>query len=367
MNRHQPSSDLFRASKRLVPLGKLLLVLLMSLGSLSSTSAADETKPLRWTKFPSLPDREGFAYMFTGVHQGVLLAAGGANFPDKRPWEGGTKIWYDTIYALEKPDAAWKPIGKLPRPLGYGVSLTTPEGVICLGGSDAKGHRAEVFRLSLDQGKVKFTDLPALPRPCANMSGAMIGSIVYITGGIDSPAATKALNTFWALDLKNLKAGWRELEPWPGPARMLATTGALDGSLYLFSGTALKADVEGKPAREWLRDAYRYTLGKGWKRLADLPHVSVAAPTPAPALANNQLLVLGGDDGAQINVSPADHKGFPRDILAYDTKADKWTVAGHLPFSQVTVPVTEWHDQFIIVSGEQKPGIRSPEVWGLKK
>ena len=42
-----------------------------------------------WTRLPSLPDPEGFASMFAGVSGGALLAAGGANFADKKPWDGG--------------------------------------------------------------------------------------------------------------------------------------------------------------------------------------------------------------------------------------------------------------------------------------
>ncbi len=30
----------------------------------------------------------------------ALLVAGGANFPDRMPWDGGTKVWHDAVYAL---------------------------------------------------------------------------------------------------------------------------------------------------------------------------------------------------------------------------------------------------------------------------
>jgi hypothetical protein len=50
---------------------------------------------LKWASLPPLPDREGYAGSFAGVSDGVLLVAGGANFQDRRPWEGGTKVWYD--------------------------------------------------------------------------------------------------------------------------------------------------------------------------------------------------------------------------------------------------------------------------------
>lgn len=341
----------------------VLLILLMTMGLGSSSLHAEGTNDvLSWNKLPNLPDKEGFASMFAGVHNGALIVAGGANFPGKRPWEGGTKIWYDTVFALEKPDGEWKTIGKLPRPLGYGVSITTEEGIICIGGSDAGGHHAEVFRLEYVNGSLKTTTLPPLPKPCANTSGALLKNTVYVAGGIETPTATQALNTLWALDLTKIDTGWKELEPMP-VGRMLATAGVQEGSFFVFSGAGLKADAEGKPAREWLRDAYRYTPGKGWKRIADLPRVSVAAPSPAPALGQSHLLVMGGDDGAQVSVAPTEHKGFPRDILAYHTVTDTWTTRGEVPFSKVTVPVVEWEGKFIVISGEKQPGIRSPEVW----
>lgn len=78
----------------------------------------------KWEPLPSVPDPEGFASPFAGVAGGALLVAGGANFPDKRPWEGGTKVWHDTVFALGSPDAAWVTAERLPRPNAYGVSVT---------------------------------------------------------------------------------------------------------------------------------------------------------------------------------------------------------------------------------------------------
>ncbi len=320
------------------------------------------TLSLQWRPLPSIPDHEGFASPFAGVANGALVVAGGANFPGKRPWEGGTKIWYDSVFVLEKPDGAWKTAGKLPRPIGYGVALTTAQGIVCIGGSDSHGHHADVFLLTLADEKAATTPLPPLPQPCANMSGAIAGNTIYIAGGIATPDSTTALKTLWALDLANVKAGWRELEPWPGRERMLATAGSCDGSFFLFGGTALHAGADGKPEREYLHDAFRYTPGQGWRRIADPPRMTVAAPSPAPVV-NGRLLVLGGDDGAQIHTPPPAHRGFPRGVLAYDPKTDAWSAAGEMPVARVTVPCVEWRGRFVIPNGEMKPGIRSPEVW----
>ncbi len=320
---------------------------------------------LDWKSLPAIPDREGYAGSYAGASGGALLVAGGANFPDKRPWEGGTKVWYDRVFVLKTGAAAWLEVERLPAVGGYGVSVTLDEGLLLIGGGDAKRNFSEVWLTQWDGREVKFTAWPSLPKPLAMAAGARVGRTIFVAGGLDRPDATRAQNVLFALMLDDLKAGWRELAPWPGPARMLATAGAQDGSFFLFSGARLVTDAQGKTAREWLRDAYRYTPGAGWKRLADLPRVAVAAPTPAPSV-GGKLLVIGGDDGAQTTVAPTEHQGFPRDVLAYDSQADAWTRAGEVPFSLVTTTLAEWRGKIVIPGGEQRPGVRSTAVWAAE-
>jgi len=115
---------------------------------------------------PSLPDKEGFAGMFAGVSNGTLLVAGGANFPDKRPWEGGKKIWYDSVFALESAERGVEERRSVARALAYGVSVTHNNGIVCVGGSDIERHYADTVRLEWKQGKLVTTDFPR----CRNRS-----------------------------------------------------------------------------------------------------------------------------------------------------------------------------------------------------
>ena len=179
---------------------------------------------MRWEPLPPLPEALGYAGSFAGVSRGALMVAGGANFPDRPPWEGGTKTWTDRVFVLADPAGRWvEAEGKLPRPLGYGVSATTPAGVVCAGGSDARRHYADVFLLGQSEGTLTRRALPPLPRACANACGAVLDGVLYVAGGLAEPDATATLHTFWALDLEAGDGrGWRELEPWPGPPRMLA-------------------------------------------------------------------------------------------------------------------------------------------------
>jgi N-acetylneuraminic acid mutarotase len=323
---------------------------------------------LHWESLPSIPDREGFASPFAGSNGGALIVAGGANFPDKRPWEGGTKKWYDDVFVLPAPNQPWKTGFKLPRPVAYGVSVNTPDGIICIGGGNATQHFKDVFRLSWDGTTIHATPLADLPKPCALMCGAVVEKTIYITGGIERPDAVECLNTFWSLDFTDAKAQWKELEPPPqSPARMLSVAAGAGGSFYRFTGARLFPSPEGKPVREYLHDAWRFTPGQGWKQLTDIPRAAVAAASPAPVSPRGRILVISGDDGLNIHFKPeTQHPGFPRNVLAYDPAADKWDDIGPVPFSRGTVPVAPWGDRIVIPNGEARPGYRSPEVWSLR-
>jgi N-acetylneuraminate epimerase len=321
---------------------------------------------LRWDKLPPLPNAAGLGSPYAGVSDGQLLVAGGANFPGEPPWAGGKKRWYDTVYALPGPEGSWKEVGELMRPMGYGVSVTADGGLICAGGSDLERHYREVFRLRLVGGKLETKMLTPLSRPVANGCGAVTGNVLYIAGGIEEPNSTNTLRTFWALDLGAAAPAWRELEPWPGPGRMLSVAAVQDGAFYLISGTELSGDADGKPERRYLTDVYRYRPSSGWKRMADIPRPAVAAPSPAPVLETSHILVLSGDDGTKLGFKPPDqHPGFAKDILAYNPGADSWTAVGEVLVTQVTVPVVTWRGRYIVPNGEIRPGIRTPEVWSL--
>ena len=337
------------------------------IAGISSVPRADAAETIEWGKLRAIPDAEGFAGTFAGVSNGALIVAGGANIAGDKWAEPLRKQWHGSVFVLEKPDGEWKTGFKLPRALGYGVSVTTERGVVCVGGSDAQRHYADVFLLEWRDGRIVTAALPALPQPCANMCGALVGKAIYVAGGIEKPDATTAMKTFWKFDLAAAEPRWETLEPWPGPERMFAVAGVVGDSFCIFSGASLKAGADGKAVREFLCDAYRFTPGKGWSRLADMPRAAVAAPTPALVAGGSRLLIVSGDDGTKVDFQPVrEHPGFPRDVLAYDAERDAWSGAGEIPFSRATVTAVQWRGQYVIPNGEVRPRVRTPEVWARK-
>jgi N-acetylneuraminate epimerase len=327
--------------------------------------SASTAQGLSFSRLPDLPDREGFAGMFAGTSGDALIVAGGANFPEKRPWEGGAKVWRDEVWLLASPKAEWKMTGHLPLALAYGVSAVFQDEIICAGGSNAEGHHSDCFALRFADGKLSRRNLPPLPSPCANHCGAMVDGTLFVAGGIGKPDATTALHTFWSLDLRTKNGNWISLPSWPGKERMLSVSGSLNGAFYVFGGAALHADADGKPEREWLNDAFRFTPRAGWEKLPAMPRVVVAAPTPAP-VGSSSLYLVSGDDGSKFGFKPeTEHPGFPRDALRFDAGENRWVNAGPVPFSRATVPTAWWRGSYVIPNGEARPGYRTNEVWQL--
>ncbi|HEO71423.1 MAG TPA: sodium:solute symporter, partial [Candidatus Hydrogenedentes bacterium] len=341
-----------------------LLILILAIIALPA--ATQESEPIEWEDVPALPQAMS-GHMF-GVHNDALIAAGGTCWPVS-PFQGGTKVWLDTLYVLEDGASEWQTTENLGHPVAYGAALSTPNGLLCAGGSDGERHYASVFMLAWLDGRLVRTELPDLPRPCAYTAGALLGNVAYVAGGQEAPNSTDALHSFWALDLENPHQGWQTLEPWPGPARILPVVAAQDGAVYVFSGADLDAGPDGKAQRTYLADGYCYRpdtakeLHPGWHEVAGPPRPVVAAPS-CP-FGPTHVFVFSGDDGSlvdRINDLGDDHPGFTHEVLAYHTITDSWALKGEVPESYVTTHAVLWRNRMVIAGGEDRPGHRGARV-----
>ena len=341
------------------------LILTSVCGAAAAEPAPAPVASFHWRDLAPLPDAFGFAGSFAGTSNGALVVAGGSNWPEGPPWKGTRKAWHDRIFVLAEPGGQWRQAAeRLARPIACGVSITTPRGVICIGGGDADQHYRDVFRLEWADGHVRQAALPSLPVPLAYAAGARVGDVIYIAGGSEAPSATSATRHFLSLDLAARDASWKSLPAWPGPERMIPVAGVQEGSFFLMSGVRLLPPADGKtaPGREYLVDAYRYQPGGGWKRIADLPHSIAAAPSPAASVGPSHLIVFGGDDGRFFAVAQQDHGGFSTDVLAYHTVTNTWSRIAAIPAPRAVTSMVLWGGGFVIPSGETRAGVRSPAV-----
>lgn len=403
----------------------LRLIIALSFPCMLPLSSANVMN-LTWDELPPLPPsagqakQPGVAGPFAGVHGDALIVAGGANFPDKMPWEGGTKVWWDDIWVLEKlPDGTSRWVAdktfRLPRALGYGVSVSVPEGVICAGGSDAERCYADVYLLSWDAQarEIRRTPLPPMPEPLAFMAGALVGHTLFVAGGQHVMKGAAPSSACWSLDWSKrdrpAEFKWVVQPTWPGPARIVPVAAgqraATGEAFFLFSG---RLPQPGRAA-EILADAYAFDpRARTWRTLSNInggAGLSVMAGTAVP-VGDDEILLFGGDRGElfleleahdlaveslrrRLAEAPANgraplereiagqltakktiydtHPGFAREVLAYDTRRDAWRVVTRSPFApQVTTFAVKWGDAVVIPSGEIRPGVRTPAVVRVK-
>ncbi len=328
-----------------------------------------------WVAFAQLPDSRGFAGMYAGISSGRLLAMGGANFPGDMPWSGGKKKWYDTIFCFSE-EKGWHKAGQtLPETSGYGVSVSYRNRLILVGGSTATGHLKRVLALEWKNDALVFESLPELPVSLANMGGTLLGSLIFITGGMETPESAASARAF-VLDLENLNAGWKDVNMEGIPARIFPVAGVYQGKIYLMGGETTRINSKGVKSRAILLDNYALELrkeGESWKAtwhaLASMPRGASAGGTELPLLANNRFLIWGGVDAVTAHYKDAkSHPGIVRSVLLYDPEADAWEFTGEQTTiaAPVTLPVVKWKDLWLYISGEIKPGIRTPTVTGVR-
>lgn len=331
--------------------------------------------PLQWQSLPELPDKLGVAGPFVGVHDDVLIVAGGANFA-KPVWDND-KQWHDRIYVCQRQRDGegwtyeWQSAGQLDRPIAYGASVSTPRGVLCIGGNDAESTFDEVFLLSWDETEqtVRSTEMPVLPKPCAYASAALIGTTVYIGGGQTDAELSSVSSEFWSLDLSQIdsnKAEWRPLPEFPGPDRAFHLTVAQHNGyhdcIYIISGRRQAGDEV-----QFLKDVWEYCPAESsWRPCHESPKC-VMAGTGA-AVGQSHVFVFGGADGSlfhRTNELLDDHPGFPKQAWAYHTITDRWVQAGETPANHVTTSAVWWGDRIVIPSGEVRPRVRSAKVYAI--
>lgn len=304
------------------------------LSTLALPAWADEggrsPSPLVWQTLPSPPEEIALNGAFCGVVGDALVLAGGS----AELFGGGAPspdAFSDRVFVLSDPGGRWRQAGvRLPRPTAFGISLNRGDTLVCLGGSHGDEHTASVFELRQVDGRIERSDLPPLPCPAAYLCGAAWGDTIYVAGGQTHPDGAEAMKTFRALDLAAPKRRWKQHEPWPGPARMLAVAAVQGDAFYLFGGCDLNGNGE-TSRRKYLADAYAFSPEKGWRRVADLPMPWAAAPSPAVAVGQSHVFLLGGATRREAGPDSDEESRYRPDLLAYHTITDTWVTLGQLP------------------------------------
>ncbi len=323
-------------------------------------------------------DNPGVARPYAGVDNGMVLLAGGANFPDKPLAEGGKKRFHADVYGLDcsASETSWKVVGQLPMPGGEGASVSTPKGIVCVSGatgSDGKTLTPRSFLMRWDGKRVVFSDLPDFPYPVRMPAMAADGLRVYVAGG---EGALGAKSDVWMLDLAQKELQWIALPPLPQPCGQPVAVIQNDAhkrrGLFVFGGIDLR---EGKQRRKALEGGWSLTLepeaATTWETLPAVavkgnPEAARRTMIGASALASGDqhILFFGGSDRLIWNEGARGVKDFRfgKTVLAYHTVTRKWFGLNDTPFAgRCGAAVLRLSDgRILLASGEIAPGIRTP-------
>ncbi|MDR2755743.1 MAG: sodium/solute symporter [Planctomycetaceae bacterium] len=355
-------------------------------------------KPLNHFSFQqiaSFPDPAGVAGALAGIDGDVMIVAGGSNFPDKPPWNGGTKTYYSDIHVLAlKPESSpvWidQPT-QLSKPMAYSAVVQTPSGIVCLGGETAESPTKDAFILRFDTAKriVTITELPPLPIAETGASAAVIGNRVYFLGGQNR---NEFSDKMFSLDLAEPSQGWKTEPILPKPIAFAVAVTQSNGEtncIYLLGG---RAKLPENVVTQFSDTVYSFQPKTGlWREESRLPMPLSAGCGAAVGIAS--IFLIGGDNGAFFNANEQrqhlidtendptvkqkllaekkrlleEHQGFRREVFLYNTITKVWTIPFHLPEgSQVTtsalIQTSEKSLRIIIPSGESKPGIRTNKI-----
>ena len=361
------------------------LAALVALAPLSAAAApaAVGSPALAWQSMGTLSPAEGqkenigVAGLLQGTFGDYIIVGGGANFPAGGPLTGGAKVTYPDVYVLRAAETGLTETdhAQMPYPVGYGVSATTPDGVLYFGGStDESGARA-VTRLTAPNGKLRTEMLPALPFALQNGVAAYDKDTVYLGGGKQDGVLSKKFYTY------DIKTGTlTSLPDFPGEAREQSVAEFLDGRFCVFSGGANVAYTDG----------YAYDpKTQTWTSVA-APNVNGTLVSllgaRAVRLNADEMLVVGGFDReiydwavSNLNTLQGEEKDafrthyftmppedyhWNREILVYSAKADAWRTVGQLPFpAPCGEALVIACGALFSISGEVKPGVRSPRLY----
>lgn len=341
----------------------LIILLLLTMHTFEIYSGENEPLRILWDNGLELPPlngqdaNPGVAGAFSGIVDNRLLIIGGANFPDKMPWDGGTKQWCNALYAFDFATAEWEVIsGFLDKPLAYGVSIQAEDEIICIGGCDAESCYPEVWSVKKEDGRWRVdTGWPALPVPLACGTGVLCDNKIYLFGGQTGMKRHMSTSYSFVLDLNERGKGWQSIPAWPGDPKGYAVSVASGKKIYLFSGR----NYDDKGLMEMHTDGFVYSPGtRSWELLEGIfPVMAGTAFTDE----KGNIYFAGGVE--RLLPPTAEHPGFSRTINYYNVKTRKLLPLDNAPFPiPVTTNLVKHRNNILITSGEIRPGVRTPHI-----
>lgn len=324
---------------------------------------------------------EGVSGAFMGFINGKAIQAGGCNFPENPMEASPIKKFYSGIYEIEEKSAAsWTPkrVASLPKALAYGQMVSTPKGLVFVGGSNSEGSFPEVYILKCTEDNYEIENLNNLPGTIDNFAITSIGNTVYVAGGNFNGEPSSKI---FKLEIGE-KDGWKELQPFPGNPRVqpvMAHGKDKDGKEYIYLWGGFAGKGENREA-SLNTDGLKLDLENGeWYHLdapkdAEGKEISTGGGCCA-ILGDGRIAVAGGVNKdiflsalkslpeGYILHEPEWYK-FNPNLLIFNPVKEEWCIElTSVALARAGAGMVSDNMTLIISGGEIKPRIRTADVF----
>lgn len=339
---------------------------------------------------------KGVSASYAALIDGKLIVAGGANFPEKLGFEGGSKAFYNEIMLYDAAKNEWKLVGHLPDSSAYGVSVPVSGGALWIGGNTASKSLANCYKVSLKENdSVKLENFPALPAPIDNFAGCAIGDDIFVGGGVEDG---KPSNSLYHINAET-DSVWTKLPDFPGIPRVQPVLAAIekDGKKYVYlMGGFFGGNADMKPAMA--TEVLRYDVSaQKWEKVGEQIAPETQKPfslggAAAMPVDDRYILCMGGvnynvfldavttqynigndttttdEEKKQKNLDfsknymtqPVEFYEFNPECRIFDTATGEWKTIDVTPNAARAGATLVFNGkEFFAVQGELKPGVRS--------
>lgn len=340
---------------------------------------------------------KGVSAAYAALLQGELIVAGGANFPEKLSYEGGKKIHYKEIFKYSNAQHQWQQIGTLPKAAAYGASVPIEDAYLWVGGIAEKAF-GKAYKITQQNGKIIINSFPELPVSIDNFAACSIGNEVFVAGGTQNGNPS---NGFYMINAQK-NSPWEKLPDYPGEPRIQPIMAAIEQNnkkyIYLLGGFfGGNAEKSASMNTEVLRYS---TENKKWEKIAEQIEektqrkFSLGGATAMPY--NNRYIICFGGVNYDVFLKalrdlnhlahhqipeaerkaktqaylkeyltqPIEYYRFNTKVRVFDTQTNQWTVIADSPdFARAGATLVFKGNEFYLIQGEIKPGVRSPQTW----
>lgn len=309
----------------------------------------------------------GVSAPFCGLVDGMLISAGGANFPDMPAAYGGSKKIYSGIFLLKSE--GWVHAGELPTPGAYGGCLNVCGNLFAVGGNNGDEAVSDVFIFRVCGDEVTVEPTSPLPVGIEQAGYACEDSTIYVAGGLTPFGVNEKV---YAGKVHEDGVEWTEIASMP-ETLVQPVAFHSGGCLYVWGGFDPIAKTVS--CKGW---KFNESTG-GWTLLEEGSETFTGASVTV--LSDGRLAAVGGVDKdvfayglsavrekkhRYMMMEPEEY-GFNRSLRIFDPDTEEWSCHGEADaLALAGAGAASDADGIHIVGGEIKPGIRTPRSWKLK-